>query len=80
MFLGAFAKFRKKDLASSVRLYVCLSVCPSFRMEKNSTYTGQILMKFDMGVFFENVPRKSQVNQKNKQELRVPCVKTKLRL
>jgi hypothetical protein len=43
-FLGAFAKFRKMTVSFVLSFY------PSARRERN-------FMKFDIGVFFENLPR-----------------------
>jgi len=46
MFVAAFANCEKRLLAST-----CLSA------RKNSASTGQMFMKFDIRVFFENVSR-----------------------
>ena len=58
-FLGEFAKLRKATVSfvMSLCLSVCLSVCP-FALS-SSPPTGQILMKFDVLVFFENYRGKS---------------------
>jgi len=52
--LGAFTKLRKATISffTPVRLYVR----PSAR--NDSVPTGRIFMKFDIWVFFENLPRK----------------------
>ena len=47
--LGAFAEFRKATL-NFVR-----SVSPS--VWRNAALTGRIFMKFDIWIFFENLPR-----------------------
>ena len=51
-FLFALAKLRKATISFIMSL--CLSVCLS---AWKSTPTGRILMKFDIGVFFENMSK-----------------------
>jgi hypothetical protein len=53
-FLGVFAILRKANISYVV--FVCLSVPPYAR--NNSVPTGQIFMKFDISVVFENLWRK----------------------
>ena len=52
VFLGAFAKLRKAIISFVMSIRVCLSTC------NNWTPTGQILMRFDIWTFFENLSRK----------------------
>jgi hypothetical protein len=52
LFLGAFEKLRRATINFA------MSVRPSAR--NNSAPIGQILMKFDIWVFFENLSRKFQ--------------------
>jgi hypothetical protein len=59
VFLGAFAKLRKRLLTSS-----CLSVCPS--AWNNAAPTGRVLMKFDIWGFFENLSRKFKFHENRK--------------
>ena len=48
-FLGAFTKLRKENIPFIVT--VCLSAC------NNSAPNGQIFIKFDIRVYFENLLR-----------------------
>jgi hypothetical protein len=53
LILGALAKLRK---ATITFLSICLYVRPS--AGNDSVPNGRIFMKFDIWVFFENLPRK----------------------
>ena len=53
LFLHTFVKLRNVDV--SFVIYVCLSVC---RSHCNSALVKEILMKFDIRVFFKNMLRK----------------------
>jgi hypothetical protein len=56
-FLGAFAELWKATVS------LVMTVCPSEWY--NSAPTGRIFMKFDIGVYFENLLRKIQVSLKS---------------
>jgi len=51
---------RKLAISDCELRHVCLSVRPSVRLFawNNSAPIGQIFMKFDISVFFENLPKK----------------------
>jgi len=52
--LVAFAKFLK----TTISFVLCLSVCPSIRMEQPRLHNEWIFMKFGSWLFFENLSRK----------------------
>jgi hypothetical protein len=56
LFLGAFAKLRKPTIS--------FIISASQSAWNNSAPTGRILMKIDIGAFFENLLRKFQVSLK----------------
>jgi hypothetical protein len=57
LFLGAFEKLQKATISS------VMSDCPS--VSNNSAPTRRIFMKFDIWVFFENLPRNLKVSLKS---------------
>jgi hypothetical protein len=54
-FLGTFAKLQKASIGFTT--HVCLPVCSPSALNSVAP-TGQIFMKFDILVFFENLSRK----------------------
>jgi len=70
VFLAVFAKLRKMTISFVVSAYLSveLSVCPPVRPSvcmsawNNAAPNGQIFVKFDISVFFENMSRKVNIH------------------
>jgi hypothetical protein len=64
-FWVAFAKLRKATITfiTSLRPYVCLSVCLSLSSCNNSATNGRSFIKLETWAFFESLSRKSKFDE-----------------